>query len=394
MKSIVNNDFSGETVLVRVDFNVPLDDDFNIIDDSRIEASLPTIKKLMLDGAKIILMSHLGRPSGFEDRFSLKHLVSHLNRLLQTNIFFSQNCVGEKTLEQTKSLKRSEVLLLENLRFHQEESLGDLGFAKKLSSLANVYVNDAFGTCHRKHASTCVIAQFFPNNRYAGLLLKKEIDNLELALSDPAPPFTAIIGGAKISSKIDVILSLLEKVDTLIVGGAMAYTFVKASGGKVGKSLVEIDKLDVANRIMEKANKKGVNFLLPVDSINADGFNNKANIRSSDITNIDKEYLGMDIGEKSINLFSSAIQKSKTILWNGPMGVFEMSNFQKGTRSIANAICSSTASGSFSLIGGGDSVAAIKKFGMETKVSYISTGGGAMLEYLEGKDLPGIKAIL
>jgi len=393
MKNINEVSFSGKRVMVRVDFNVPLDENFNITDNSRISAALPTINKLISDGAKVILMSHLGRPKGEEEKFSLKHIVNHLSELLNIPVSFSENCIGEKTKREVKNLQNGEVLLLENLRFHPEEKKGDLKFSKQLSELADVYVNDAFGTAHRAHSSTAIIAQFFPNNKYFGLLLKNEIDSLEKALRDPKKPFTAIIGGAKISGKIDVITSLLNKVDNLIIGGGMTYTFAKALGGNIGNSLVENDKVDLAKSIIKKAKEVGVNLLLPTDSVNADNFNNNANITTSEITNVPNGFMGLDIGEESIQLFSDVIQNSKTIIWNGPMGVFEMSNFEKGTKMIGEAICKSTQNGAFSLIGGGDSVSAIKKFKMEDKVSYISTGGGAMLEYLEGKELPGVIAI-
>jgi len=393
MKNINEVSFSGKRVMVRVDFNVPLDENFNITDNSRISAALPTINKLISDGAKVILMSHLGRPKGEEEKFSLKHIVNNLSELLNIPVSFSENCIGEKTKREVKNLQNGEVLLLENLRFHPEEKKGDLKFSEQLSELADVYVNDAFGTAHRAHSSTAIIAQFFPNNKYFGLLLKNEIDSLEKALRDPKKPFTAIIGGAKISGKIDVITSLLNKVDNLIIGGGMAYTFAKAMGGNIGNSLVENDKVDLAKSIIKKAKEVGVNLLLPTDSVNADDFNNNANIITSEITNVPNGLMGLDIGEESIQLFSDVIQNSKTIIWNGPMGVFEMSNFEKGTKMIGEAICKSTQNGAFSLIGGGDSVSAIKKFKMEDKVSYISTGGGAMLEYLEGKELPGVMAI-
>ena len=393
MKNINEVSFSGKRVMVRVDFNVPLDENFNITDNSRISAALPTINKLISDGAKVILMSHLGRPKGEEEKFSLKHIINHLSELLNIPVSFSENCIGEKTKKEVNNLQNGEVLLLENLRFHPEEKKGDVEFSKQLAELADVFVNDSFGTAHRSHSSTTIIAQFFPNNKYFGLLLKNEIDSLEKALRDPKKPFTAIIGGAKISGKIDVITSLLNKVDNLIIGGGMAYTFAKAMGGNIGNSLVENDKVDLAKSIIKKAKKVGVNLLLPTDSVNADDFNNNANITTSEITNVPNGFMGLDIGEESIQLFSDVIQNSKTIIWNGPMGVFEMSNFEKGTKMIGEAICKSTQNGAFSLIGGGDSVSAIKKFKMEDKVSYISTGGGAMLEYLEGKELPGVIAI-
>jgi len=393
MKNIKDRNFKGEKIIVRVDFNVPLDKGFNITDDSRIIAALPTINKLISDGAKVILMSHLGRPKGIENKFSLKHIVPHLSDVLKVDVSFSENCIGEKTEDLTKNMSDGDVLLLENLRFHPEEKKGDVVFSEQLAKLADVYVNDAFGTAHRSHASTSIIASFFPIEKYFGLLLKNEIDSLEKSLKNPEKPFTAIIGGAKISGKIDVITSLLSKVDNLIIGGGMAYTFAKASGGKIGNSLVEDDKLDLAKEIISKAKLIGVNLILPVDSVNSDEFSNNANTNTSDISDVPDGFMGLDIGEKSIKLFSEAIENSKTIIWNGPMGVFEMSNFESGTKLVGESICKATKNGAFSLIGGGDSVAAIKKFNMQSDVSYISTGGGAMLEYLEGKELPGVKAI-
>ena len=394
MKNLLNQNFEGKRVLVRVDFNVPLDKDFNITDDSRIKAALPTLNKLIKDKARIILMTHLGRPKGVESKFSLSHIVDYLQSLLGTNVSFSENCIGEKTISSVSSLKTGEVLLLENLRFHDEEKSGDYNFAKQLSNLADVYVNDAFGSAHRPHASTSIIAQFFPKEKYFGILLKNEVENLEKALNSPKKPFTAIIGGSKVSGKIDVITSLLDKVDNLIIGGGMAYTFAKAMGGNIGNSLVELDKIDLAKSIINQVKNNDVNFLLPIDSVNASNFNNDSNIRFSEIADIQEGYMGLDIGKGSVSLFSKIIEQSKTIIWNGPMGVFEMSNFENGTKKIGESICRSTKNGAFSLVGGGDSVAAIKKFGMQNQVSYISTGGGAMLEYLEGKDLPGVISIL
>ena len=393
MKNLTEQNFKGKTVIVRVDFNVPLDDKFNITDDSRITAALPTIKQLLNDNAKVVLISHLGRPKGIEGKFSLNHIVSHLEKLVGVKVSFSENCIGETAKNAVENMNFGEVLLLENLRFHKEEKEGNINFAKQLSELADVYVNDAFGTAHRAHSSTSVISKFFTEEKYFGLLLKKEISSLEQALTNAKKPFTAIIGGAKISGKIDVITSLLSKVDNLIIGGGMAYTFAKAMGGNIGNSLVENDKVDLAKNILKKTKEMKVNLLLPVDSVNADDFNNNAKINTSEITNVPDGFMGLDIGEKSIQLFSETIENSKTIIWNGPMGVFEMSNFENGTKKIGEAICRSTKNGAFSLIGGGDSVAAIKKFNMSEKVSYISTGGGAMLEYLEGKELPGVKAI-
>jgi phosphoglycerate kinase len=394
MKNISNISLSGKRVLIRVDFNVPLDEYFNITDDSRIQAALPTIKKVMSNGGKAIIMSHLGRPkNGFEKRFSLKHIVKHLSYLLEISVGFSSDCVGENTRVDINNMENGDVLVLENLRFYPQEELGDSAFAKQLAKLADVYVNDAFGAAHRAHASTSIIANYFPNNKYFGLLLNREITSLKTALEKPKRPFTAIIGGAKITGKIDVITSLFDKVDTLIVGGGMAYTFAKAMGGNIGNSLVEEEKVELAKSLIATAKRKGVQLLLPTDSVNADAFNNSAVIQNSEITNVPAGFMGLDIGAESITQFSKAILDSKTIIWNGPMGVFEMENFSNGTKKIGEIICKATENGAFSLVGGGDSVAAIKQFGFTDKVSYISTGGGAMLEYLEGKELPGIVAI-
>ncbi len=395
MKNITDLSFVGKRVLIRVDFNVPLDENFKLTDDSRIVAALPTIKKVIADGGRAIIISHLGRPKcGFEERFSLKHLVHHLSFLLDRDVAFSNDCVGEKTANDVANMQNKDILLLENLRFYKEETLGDKFFAKQLSKLGDVYVNDAFGTAHRAHASTAIIAQFFPANKYFGLLLKKELDNLEFALRSVKEPFTAIIGGAKITGKIDVITALLDKVDNLIIGGGMAYTFAKSMGANIGNSLVEDEKIGLAKQLIELAKRKGVNIVLPRDSVNASAFDNNAEINISSIETIPNGFMGLDIGKSSISAFSEIISTSKTIIWNGPMGVFEMSNFEKGTKEIATAICKATEMGAYSLVGGGDSVAAIKKFRLEKKVSYISTGGGAMLEYLEGKKLPGVEAIL
>ena len=395
MKNITGLSFVGKRVLIRVDFNVPLDENFKITDDSRIVATLPTIKKVITDGGKAIIISHLGRPKyGFEEKFSLKHIVQHLSFLLDRDVAFSSDCIGENTANDVAKMQNKDVLLLENLRFYKEEKSGDKLFAKQLSELADIYVNDAFGAAHRAHASTAIIPQFFPNDKYFGLLLKKEIDNLEFALRSPKEPFTAIIGGAKITGKIDVITALLDKVDNLIIGGGMAYTFAKSMGANIGNSLVEDEKIGLAKQLIELAKRKGVNIVLPSDSVNANAFDNNAEINISSIETIPDGFMGLDIGKYSISAFSEIISASKTIIWNGPMGVFEMSNFEKGTKEIANAICKATEMGAYSLVGGGDSVAAIRKFGMGKKVSYISTGGGAMLEYLEGKKLPGVEAIL
>ncbi len=338
-------------------------------------------------------MSHLGRPKSKSDEFSLKHILVDLNRLLGTKVLFANDCFGNVVNEKISGMRNGEVLLLENLRFYKEEEMGDEVFAEKLSLLTDAYVNDAFGTSHRNHASTAVISKFFPKNKYCGFLLEKEISFLDNALNFSGGPKTAIIGGAKVSSKISVIMSLIECVDNLIVGGGMCYTFIKAMGGKIGDSLVEDDRVEEVKRIIEKAKKLNVNLLLPVDSVNGDSFSNIAKINTSKIDSIPEGYMGLDIGDESIKLFCKVIKASKMIIWNGPMGVFEMSSFEKGTKSISQAVYDCTNNGGFSLVGGGDSVAAIKKFGIKEGVSYISTGGGAMLKYLEGKDLPGIKAL-
>ena len=394
MKNISDISLKGKKVLIRVDFNVPLDKHFNINDDSRIIAALPTIKKVIADGGKAIIMSHLGRPkNSYEEKFSLKHTTKHLSNLLETEVGFSVDCIGEKTLSDISKMKNGDVLVLENLRFYSQEKAGDKEFAKQLAKLGDVYVNDAFGTAHRAHASTSIIANYFPNNKYFGLLLCNEINSLETALKNPKRPFTAIIGGAKITGKIDVIVSLFDKVDNLIIGGGMAYTFAKAMGGNIGNSLVEDDKVALAKNLITAAKAKGVQLLLPSDSVNAKEFNNNAIIQHSKIITIPDGFMGLDIGSDSITHFSKVILDSKTIIWNGPMGVFEMDNFSNGTKQIGEAICKATKNGAFSLVGGGDSVAAVKQFGFAEKLSYISTGGGAMLEYLEGKKLPGVTAI-
>ena len=394
MKNISDISLKGKRVLIRVDFNVPLDKNCNITDDSRIKAALPTIKKVITDGGKAIIMSHLGRPkNGFEEKFSLKHVVKHLSKLLGTEVDFNVDCVGENVLSHVSKMKNRGVLVLENLRFYSQEKAGDNDFAKKLADLGDVYVNDAFGSAHRAHASTSIIAKYFPKNKYFGLLLYNEINSLETTIKNPKRPFTAIIGGAKITGKIDVITTLFDKVDNLIIGGGMAYTFAKAMGGCVGNSLVEDDKVALAKRLINDAKEKGVQLLLPSDSVNANKFNNNAIIQKSEITNIPVGFMGLDVGSDSINRFCEVILNSKTIIWNGPMGVFEMDNFSNGTKKIGEAICKATKNGAFSLVGGGDSVAAAKQFGFVEKISYISTGGGAMLEYIEGRQLPGITAI-
>ncbi len=386
--------FEDKRVIMRVDFNVPLNEKHQITDDTRIRAALPSINKILDTNGSVILMSHLGRPKeGPEEKFSLKHLVSHLSELLNKPVKFADDCIGGSANELVSSLKPGEILLLENLRFYKGETKGDEEFAKKLAALADVYVNDAFGTAHRAHASTTIIANFFPGAKMFGYLINSELDSMDTILHSPAKPLTAILGGAKVSTKINIIENLLDKVDNLIIGGGMTYTFIAAKGGNIGSSLVEKDKKDVALKILEEANIKGVNILLPVDNIVADRFDNAANTNICAADEIEDGWLGVDIGEKTIQEYIQVIENSKTILWNGPMGVFEMDNFAKGTISIADALVKATEKGAFTLVGGGDSVAAINKYNLSDKVSYVSTGGGAMLEYIEGKELPGIKAI-
>jgi len=395
MQTISDYNFEGKRALIRVDFNVPLrGDDFQITDDTRIRAALPTIQHILKKGGSVVLISHLGRPKlGPEDKYSLKHIVPHLSELLGLTVQFATSCIGDEAEAMTSSLQPGQVVLLENLRFFQHETAGDKTFAKNLAKHGDVYVNDAFGTAHRAHASTAVIAQFFPNDKMFGLLLENEIKNVDLVLNSDKKPVTAIVGGAKVSSKITIIERLIEKVDYLIIGGGMAYTFVKAQGGKIGSSLVEDDYLDVALSILDKAKANNTVICLPTDTKVADNFSNDANIKVFPISEIADGWMGLDIGEKTAEEFCEIIKKSATILWNGPMGVFEMENFQQGTISVANAIVEATRKGAFSLIGGGDSVAAINKYNLADKVSYVSTGGGAMLEYLEGIELPGIAAI-
>jgi phosphoglycerate kinase len=394
MKTIDQISFNGKRALIRVDFNVPLDEDFNITDDNRMTAALPTIKKILKDGGAVILMSHLGRPKdGPTDKYSLKHIVPHLSDLLGQQVEFANDCIGEEAVTKAKELEKGEVLLLENLRFYKEEEKGDKDFAEKLSKLGDVYVNDAFGTAHRAHASTAVIAQFFPDAKYFGYLMGAELTNAEKILNGAAKPFTAIMGGSKVSDKIELIEKLLDKVDNLIIGGGMAYTFAKADGGNIGTSLVEADKLDLALSLVQKAKEKGVKLLLPVDNIIADAFSNDANTNTAKTGQIPDGWMGLDIGPDTVELFSKVVEESKTILWNGPMGVFEMEKFLVGTKAVAQAVAKATDNGAFSLIGGGDSAAAVAKFDMTADVSYVSTGGGALLEYMEGKELPGVKAI-
>ncbi|MEJ7778813.1 MAG: phosphoglycerate kinase [Daejeonella sp.] len=394
MKTIDFLNFSGKKALVRVDFNVPLDDKFHITDDNRIMGAVPTIEKILKDNGSVVLMSHLGRPKdGPDKKYSLSHLVKHLSLVLNTEVKFADDCIGKEALKLAGELKPGEVLLLENLRFYKEEEKGEEAFAKQLAALGDVYVNDAFGTAHRAHASTAIIAKFFPEAKYFGYLMAGEIANAEKILNHAQKPFTAIMGGAKVSDKILLIEKLLDRVDNLIIGGGMAYTFAKAQGGNIGKSLVEEDKLDLANELIAKAKKKKVNLLLPVDSIIADAFAEDAKTGKAKNDNIKDGWMGLDIGPESIKSFSEVIKGSKTILWNGPMGVFEMEKFEAGTRAVAEAVVEATQNGAFSLIGGGDSAAAVAKFGFTNDVSYVSTGGGALLEYMEGKELPGVKAI-
>jgi phosphoglycerate kinase len=395
MADIHSYDFKGKRALIRVDFNVPLDKDtLEITDDTRIRAAIPTINHILNAGGSVVLMSHLGRPKeGFEDKFSLKHIVKHTSELLHREVKFATDCIGEEAENLSANLKAGEVLLLENLRFYKQETAGSESFAESLAKLGDVYVNDAFGTAHRAHASTTVVAKFFPHDKMFGFLLEGEIKAVDKVLNSTEKPLTAIVGGAKVSSKITIIQQLLDKVDNLIVGGGMAYTFVKAQGGNVGNSLVEDDYLEMAKDIIAKAKVNGVNLYIPTDTIIADKFDNDANRREVKIGEIPDGWMGLDTGSETSKACRAIILNSKLILWNGPMGVFEMDNFQQGTKDVAMAIVDATANGAFSLIGGGDSVAAINKFNLADKVSYVSTGGGAMLEYLEGIELPGIKAI-
>ncbi|MCB9195314.1 MAG: phosphoglycerate kinase [Flavobacteriales bacterium] len=395
MQKIANYDFNNKRALIRVDFNVPLNKEtLEVTDRTRITAAIPTIQMILKKGGSVVLMSHLGRPEqGFEDKFSLNHIVNAIGEELGQDVIFAGDCIGEEALELTKQLAPGKVVLLDNLRFYKEETKGNREFAEKLSRHGDCYVNDAFGTAHRAHASTAIIAEFFPNDKMFGLLIEKEIESVDQVLNSGLKPLTAIVGGAKVSSKITIIEQLLNKVDHLIIGGGMAYTFVKAKGGNVGKSLVEDDFIDTANKIFKIAEEKGVQLHIPIDTIVADNFSNEAHRKSCPIDQIPDGWMGLDIADKTEKKFVDVIQNSKLILWNGPMGVFEMSNFQHGTVAIAKAVASATANGAFSLVGGGDSVAAVNQFNLADQVSHVSTGGGAMLEYLEGIDLPGIAAI-
>jgi len=395
MLHIDSYNFAGKKAIIRVDFNVPLDKKtLQITDDTRIRGALPTIKKILAGGGSVVLMSHLGRPeNGPEDKFSLKHLLTKLNEVLGVTVKFASDCISAEAIEMKKALKAGEVLLLENLRFYKEEEKGNEDFAKKLAEGVDVYVNDAFGTAHRAHASTAIIAKFFPGASLFGYLMDGEVASLEKVLGNPTRPFLAVLGGAKVSDKIKVIDNLIDIVDVLIIGGGMTYTFIKAMGGNIGASLCEQDKLDIAKALIEKAKAKNVKLLLPIDNVVASKFDNAAETKITAIDAVPEGWMGLDIADGTIKEFKEVIMSSKTILWNGPMGVFEMENFAKGTIEIAKAIAESTAKGAYSLVGGGDSVAAVNKYHLADKVSYVSTGGGAMLEYVEGKVLPGIKAI-
>ena len=394
MKTLQDFNFKAKKAIIRVDFNVPLDENFNVTDANRIEAAKPTIDTILADGGSVILMSHLGRPKGKEDKYSLRHIVEKVAEVLGVNVQFTSDCRGEIATNAAENLKPGEVLLLENLRFYAEEEAGDVSFAKELASLGDIYVNDAFGTAHRAHASTTIIAEFFPNHKCFGLLLAKEIESLNRVLNNSVKPVTAVLGGSKVSSKITVIENILDKVDHMIIGGGMTFTFIKALGGKIGDSICEDDKQELALEILQLAKEKNVHIHIPIDVVAADSFSNDANTQIVDVREIPDGWQGLDAGPKSLANFREVIMNSKTILWNGPLGVFEMENFANGTIELGNYIAESTANGAFSLVGGGDSVAAVKQFGLEEKMSYVSTGGGAMLEMLEGRVLPGIAAIL
>lgn len=394
MKTLNDFNFNNKKAIIRVDFNVPLDENFKVTDATRIEAAKPTIDKILKDGGSVILMSHLGRPKGVEAKYSLQHIVSKTEEILGQKVHFASDCIGEIAENAAKNLEPGEILLLENLRFYAEEEKGDVEFSKKLASLGDIYVNDAFGTAHRAHASTTIIAQFFKEAKCFGYLLAKEIESIEKVLKNSEKPVVAILGGSKVSSKITVIENILDKVNHMIIGGGMTFTFVKALGGKIGNSICEDDKLELAIEILKQAKEKGVQIHIPVDVVAADSFSNDANTQVVDVNQIPDGWQGLDAGPKSLEIFKRIILDSKTILWNGPLGVFEMENFANGTISLGEYIAESTANGAFSLVGGGDSVAAVKQFGLEPKMSYVSTGGGAMLEMLEGRTLPGIAAIL
>ena len=394
MKTINDLNFSGKKALIRVDFNVPLDDNFQVTDDTRIQSAKSTIIKILEDGGSCILMSHLGRPKGVQNEFSLHHIIESLQDVLGVQVKFVNNCVGPKAEEAASDLKSGEILLLENLRFHEEEKSGEKNFAKQLSKLGDIYVNDAFGTAHRAHASTTIVAQFFEDKKCFGYLLAQEIESIQRVMQTGEKPVLAVLGGAKVSSKITIIENILDKVDHLIIGGGMTFTFIKAQGGSVGDSICEDDKMALALDILKQAEAKNVKIHLPVDVLAANAFSNEAETKVIDVTKIPDGWQGLDAGPKSITNFHDVVMQCKTILWNGPLGVFEMETFANGTIELGNSIAEATKKGAFSLVGGGDSVAAVKQFGFENKVSYVSTGGGAMLESLEGKILPGIAAIL
>ena len=395
MKTINDFNFENKKALIRVDFNVPQDENLNVTDDTRIRAAKPTIDKILKDGGAVILMSHLGRPKGeFNDKYSLKHIASKISEILGVDVIVANDVIGDDAKQKVNNLKPGQILLLENVRFHNEEENGDTDFAKQLAAFGDIYVNDAFGTAHRAHASTAIIAEFFPENKVFGLLMEQELIAINKVLTDGEKPVTAVLGGAKVSSKITIINNILPVIDNLIIGGGMTYTFVKAKGGKIGNSLVENDKLDLALEILEECKKHNVNVYLPVDNVIADNFSNDANVQTVASDEIPDGWMGMDVGVESSKVFAEVINNSKTILWNGPLGVFEMPNFAKGTIALGDAIAESIKNGAFSLVGGGDSVAFVKQFGYDDKVSYVSTGGGAMLESLEGRELPGVAAIL
>ncbi|MCK6607254.1 MAG: phosphoglycerate kinase [Flavobacterium sp.] len=394
MKTLNDFNFNNKKAIIRVDFNVPLDENFKVTDATRIEAAKPTIDKILKDGGSVILISHLGRPKGVEAKYSLQHIVAKTEEILGQKVHFASDCIGEIAENAAKNLQPGEILLLENLRFYAEEEKGDVDFSKKLASLGDIYVNDAFGTAHRAHASTTIIAQFFQDAKCFGYLLAKEIESIEKVLKNSEKPVVAILGGSKVSSKITVIENILDKVNHMIIGGGMTFTFIKALGGKIGNSICEDDKLELAIEILKQAKEKGVQIHLPVDVVAADAFSNDANTQVVDVKQIPDGWQGLDAGPKSLEIIKRIILDSKTILWNGPLGVFEMESFANGTISLGEYIAESTANGAFSLVGGGDSVAAVKQFGLEPKMSYVSTGGGAMLEMLEGRTLPGIAAIL
>jgi len=394
MKTLQDFNFKNQKAVIRVDFNVPLDENFNVTDTTRIEAAKPTIDKILADGGSVILMSHLGRPKGVEAKYSLKHIVKTATEILGKEVLFASDCVGEIAETAAKNLQPGQVLLLENLRFYVEEEAGDVAFAKQLATLGDIYVNDAFGTAHRAHASTTIIAQFFEGKKCFGALLTKEIESLNRVLKNSEKPVTAVLGGSKVSSKITVIENILDKIDHMIIGGGMTFTFVKALGGKIGNSICEDDKMELALAILKIAKEKGVQIHIPVDVVAADAFSNDAQTQIVDVREIPDGWQGLDAGPKSLAAFKKVIMDSKTILWNGPLGVFELPAFANGTITLGSYIAESTANGAFSLVGGGDSVSAVKQFGLEEKMSYVSTGGGAMLEMLEGRTLPGVAAIL